>query len=339
VAAAAGGKKAKIVVVDPPKRDDSENDDGEEEQDQEEDDENENGEEREQKVNSGVAKRQREMDESSLGSSRSSSSSSGGGSVEEEDEELAKRQNGNNVKLQVAMSCMYMVASRYIFKIDFTVKRVEQICRLVFCAYLLLSQLLFWFLKKQIEQINDDTPVAIPTSNMGLPLPGTTPPASEVNDAPALTAKEYDLAELSKLSSGIFFEVLSVTYMHFVSKAGKPLLFVPMTGIMNKFKAPIVQIHLFGAKPIGQLARPFKTGMETFLTSVAAAAAPEAPETTTSDNTTESNKNGIDATAKEKAAEEEETEDEEEKGKEEEEEERGRGDEEKEEDEEEEEAN
>ena len=36
------------------------------------------------------------------------------------------------------------------------------------------------------------------------------------------------------------------SYLHFITKAVKPLLFMPLMGVMNKLQSQMVQIHLMG---------------------------------------------------------------------------------------------
>jgi len=36
------------------------------------------------------------------------------------------------------------------------------------------------------------------------------------------------------------------SYLHFITKAVKPLLFMPLMGVMNKLQSQMVQIHLLG---------------------------------------------------------------------------------------------
>lgn len=83
--------------------------------------------------------------------------------------------------------------------------------------------------------------------------------------AGALTVKDYDLAQVQKLSSGMLFELLVASYMHLVVKNTAQLLMVPLMGLSGKLRAPIVQIHLLRLRPVGQLARPFKSGFESML--------------------------------------------------------------------------
>ena len=56
------------------------------------------------------------------------------------------------------------------------------------------------------------------------------------------TVRDYDLQELRKLSQAVFFETISASYLHFITKACKPLLFMPLMGIMNKLQVTITRI-------------------------------------------------------------------------------------------------
>ena len=56
------------------------------------------------------------------------------------------------------------------------------------------------------------------------------------------TVRDYDLQELRKLSQAVFFETISASYLHFVTKACKPLLFMPLMGIMNKLQVTITRL-------------------------------------------------------------------------------------------------
>ena len=86
-------------------------------------------------------------------------------------------------------------------------------------------------------------------------------------EKPKQTVKEYDLQQLAKLQNELFCEVISTTFLHFVSKAHKPLLLVPIMGIINKVQANLVQIHIFGKRAIGALKRPFTLSIQALLDS------------------------------------------------------------------------
>ena len=91
---------------------------------------------------------------------------------------------------------------------------------------------------------------------------GTT---QESEQTPKQTIKDHDLIQLGKLQNELFCELLSTTFLHFGTKAGKPLLFVPLLGIMNKAFSSLIQIHLYGRKAVGALKRPFQSGIESLL--------------------------------------------------------------------------
>jgi hypothetical protein len=57
-----------------------------------------------------------------------------------DDKAIAKKQDSFNNGMQMAISVLTMVASRMVFKIDYRNPRTVLLCRLVFCAYVVLSQ-------------------------------------------------------------------------------------------------------------------------------------------------------------------------------------------------------
>jgi len=48
------------------------------------------------------------------------------------------------------------------------------------------------------------------------------------------------------LSSIDVAAAVCASYLHFITKAVKPLLFMPLMGVMNKLQSQMVQIHLLG---------------------------------------------------------------------------------------------
>lgn len=175
---------------------------------------------------------------------------------ESEDEDIGKSVDATGqssaIKKQILMAGTYMVASRFVMKLDFNNKKIVQLCRVIFACYLLASQLLFYVIKMRIEKEDDSSLVEvqaafsmksltekIPMLNnlgpIGDILTSAAAPA-DAPEAPKLTVKEYDLQQLAKLQNELFCEVLSTTFLHFGSKAIKPLIFVPLMGLMNKVR-------------------------------------------------------------------------------------------------------
>ena len=189
------------------------------------------------------------------------------------------------VQQQIAVMLLSTVASKLIMKLDFKNPRILQQSRAVFIVYIVGSQLLFTYMRSKIEEEGNQKPIKIggAASFAGIPIPGLggaglpgipgadtqSDSASETEQAAAkgktITVKEHDLAEISKMSNSVMMEMVTTTYMHFTKKAGKPLLFVPLMGLVNKLRSPIVQIHVFNRPAKGRLSRPFKSGMESIM--------------------------------------------------------------------------
>lgn len=70
-----------------------------------------------------------------------------------------------------------------------------------------------------------------------------------------LTLRDYDLAELAKLSNNSFMEIAYVLYMHFQRKNGHVLIMNPLMGIFTRISNPLIQVHLFRKPATGKLSR------------------------------------------------------------------------------------
>eukprot|EP01038_Epipyxis_sp_PR26KG_P008020 gene8020-10868_t len=197
---------------------------------------------------------------------------------EEYDNEIKKQKMFDTLQ-QIGFSMLSMIVSRKIFKLDF--KNNAQnvtIGRIIFCGYLLfiqlLEQLLLFIIKKKDDNqvIDLENPIQIPSSIKEMIPPQFshlvnifTANVNNNNEKKTITIKEYDIEQTKKLFSNNLFEVMVVSYLHFVNKSGAPLLLFPLMGIINKLKSPIIQIHLFGFKAVGDLVRPFKSSFERML--------------------------------------------------------------------------
>jgi len=164
------------------------------------------------------------------------------------------------VQQQLGSMVLSMVASRAIMKLDFKNQRVLQQSRVIFIVYLVASQLLFTYMRSAIEREDNGREITLggAASFAGIPIPmlGKAGAVAGLADGSGddtgggaggktITVKEHDLAEVAKLSSSVMMEMVSTSYMHFSKGAGKPLLFVPLMGIVNKLRAPVVQVHVF----------------------------------------------------------------------------------------------
>ena len=70
---------------------------------------------------------------------------------------VGKNEQTSAITKQIMMGLTYMAVSRFVMKLDFTNAKTLQLCRGIFAAYLLGSQLLFYFVKQRIEELNDQT--------------------------------------------------------------------------------------------------------------------------------------------------------------------------------------
>lgn len=88
------------------------------------------------------------------------------------------------------------------------------------------------------------------------------------------------------MTNSNLFEVISAAYMHLVNKAGGPLLLVPLMGVLNKYRSPLIQVHLFNKRAVGPFARPFKSGLEAIVGSFTKRAATATATATDAGGTT-----------------------------------------------------
>ncbi len=187
------------------------------------------------------------------------------------------------VRQQLAVMIFSVVSSQIISRINFKDSTNLRRARFVFIAYALASQATFSYMRSRVKLQRDRrlVPAGGAATLTGLPIPGapsattttspTTSSSSGVKDKDkgGMTIEEYDLAEIARLSSSVLLEMVTTSYMHFYKKSCKPLLFVPLMGVINKLRAPIVQVHLWGRRPTkkrhAHLRRPFRSGFESIL--------------------------------------------------------------------------
>lgn len=69
------------------------------------------------------------------------------------DDVINQKQTTFIASLQMALSIVSMVLSRIIFKLNFKDKNTVKLCRLIFCGYLLLSQLFYFLLSFKVTDM------------------------------------------------------------------------------------------------------------------------------------------------------------------------------------------
>ncbi|KZT27247.1 inorganic phosphate transporter [Neolentinus lepideus HHB14362 ss-1] len=72
------------------------------------------------------------------------------------------------------------------------------------------------------------------------------------------TVRDYDLGQTSQALRGALFSVAMMCFLHLYLKYTQPLFMQAVMGVKNLYDAKVVQIHVFGKKPEGDLKRPFK---------------------------------------------------------------------------------
>eukprot|EP01039_Chlorochromonas_danica_P005205 gene5204-5736_t len=171
-----------------------------------------------------------------------------------------------------------MYFTRIIFKFDYRNPRILGLARVAFVGYLVLMQLVYLLLRCLILYRKDETILPSSESSFKNPLMSmlggkSNPLAGLLGSAlgggggaggeeKKVKVYEYDSQENYKLYQKLFFEILTTSVMHFVFKRHSSLLIVPLMGIANRLKEPLILIHFFRFKPFGSLARPFKSAME-----------------------------------------------------------------------------
>lgn len=194
----------------------------------------------------------------------------------EEQEKISKRQKMIISIIQTTLSIASMYFTRVIFKFDYRNPRILGLARVAFVGYLVLMQLVYLLLRCLILYRKDETILPSSGSSFKNPLMsmlggknnplagllGSALGGGGAGEEKKVKVYEYDSQENYKLYQKLFFEILTTSVMHFVFKRHSSLLIVPLMGIANRLKEPLILIHFFRFKPFGSLARPFKSAME-----------------------------------------------------------------------------
>ena len=174
-----------------------------------------------------------------------------------------KRQQIYETVFQMILSMVSMYVSRTVFKLDFKNTTIRRACRLIFCGYVAFLQFLNWYINYRINFAKDNSIVVESESSNLAALQALGSFGSLFGTPKAkvpVTTMQYDLKEAAKLFGGILPELLVMILVNMIFGKGYILLLLlPMMGITNILKSPIVKIHLFGFRPVGVLKRPFAT--------------------------------------------------------------------------------
>ena len=149
--------------------------------------------------------------------------------------------------------------------------------RLVFGAYLMAANVVFYVLRKRIRAANDETELVIPPPPFIAQMVdgylegnrdkagggGGMPPAEAVKGiinnylSRKTTVMDYDLKELSRMAKAIGWPVLVTALMHFRFKMAHPLVFSLVQGSYALVASPLARIYFYGHEARGACRRPF----------------------------------------------------------------------------------
>lgn len=151
-----------------------------------------------------------------------------------------------------------------IFRMKLTSESMQSIAKIVFISYLILYQLLLVYLKRLVENENDETLIAAkpgPSSLFGLDSQSTAAKQT-------ITVKSYDLSEIEKMRNNWFMEVCVASYFYTMRKTVNSLVSLVVTGLLRLVSSPLIRVLVFREEAIGKLSRPFKSAMEMWLETV-----------------------------------------------------------------------
>eukprot|EP01032_Pedospumella_encystans_P009103 gene9103-10748_t len=213
-----------------------------------------------------------------------------------------------------------MLLSRFILKVNYKDPKALLYSRATFVAYLVLFQALIWLLKYQINKRDDHTILATsPSSGMDSLLntvgrisgqsamTNTLLSLSKLTNGAAvktLTVKAHDLEHVQKLSSKLYFDLAMTSLLHYLFGFQSLVLLTPMRGLASLLKNQLVLLHVFRFKPVGKLARPFKTPFEEFIGSLANPKTPASAQghVESAENSPKSAQSGVSKTRVDKIA-------------------------------------
>lgn len=121
--------------------------------------------------------------------------------------------------------------------------------RTAYISSITVSWIIYQLARRAIVSKNDLTTLKYvkPANPMG----------GEPEKLEVTTVRDYDLREIDSAIKGIYTGVAMMGFMHFYMKYTNPLFMQTISPIKSALEHNEVKIHLFGAKPVGDLKRPF----------------------------------------------------------------------------------
>jgi len=148
-----------------------------------------------------------------------------------------------------------MGATRLLKRFDQTSPQYLIGLRAFFFAVIGFNVLVQFLLGWRIGAADDTTTLpAVPANPLSMLFGGgAAKPATK-------TVREYDREQLKSMRSSYQFGCLFNLFLHFQMKMQQPLVYSSVSGLIDLFYNPLVQIHLLGKKPEGPYKRPFGGG-------------------------------------------------------------------------------
>ena len=120
----------------------------------------------------------------------------------------------------------------------------------VFFAMVAFNCLVQMLLDWRIKSTNDETLVAKPMNPIAMLMGGGGGSGKQ-------TAAAYDREQLGSMRNSYRIGCAITCFLHFKMKMMQPIVYSSVSGLVDLYYHPLVNIHLFGKKSEGQFARPF----------------------------------------------------------------------------------
>ena len=131
-----------------------------------------------------------------------------------------------------------MLAVQVLKRFDQTAPTFVPSLRIFYFSIVALNVLVQLYLQWRIRATNDESLVATPPNPLAMLMGGSN------NAKASTTAMEYDVGQLKSLRTSYQMGCLFNMFLHFKFKMTQPLVYSSISGLVDLFYNPLVQIHL-----------------------------------------------------------------------------------------------
>lgn len=124
--------------------------------------------------------------------------------------------------------------------------------RTAYVVSIVSAYLVYQLVKQKINNKNDLTKIKVVS-------PKNPMKPEESEKVTYMTVKDYDLDQINQAVKSIWTGVAMMGVMHFYMKFTNPLFMQCLNPIKGALEHNVTRLNLWGAKPEGDLQRPFKT--------------------------------------------------------------------------------